>query len=41
MYLVVHFNPGAIQLFLHTSFLSLLFNILTKMPVASSSRDIS
>ncbi len=30
-------NPGATQLFLHSSFLSLPFNILTEMPVANSS----
>jgi len=37
--LVIHFNPGIIQLSLHTSFLSLLFNFLTEMPVASSSSN--
>ncbi len=37
IYLIIQFNPGATMLFLHTSFLSLLFNILTEIPVASSS----
>jgi hypothetical protein len=40
-HLVIHFNPGIIQLSLHTSFLSLLFNFLTEMPVASSSSSSS
>ncbi len=40
MHLVIYFNPGATQLFLHTFFFSLTFNILTKMPVASSSIDV-
>jgi hypothetical protein len=40
MHLIIHFNPGANQLFLHSFFLSLLFNILTDMPVASSSIDV-
>ncbi len=40
MHLIIHFNPGATQLFLQNFFLSLLFNILTEMPVASSSVDV-
>jgi hypothetical protein len=39
--LIIHFNPGVTQLFLHTSFLSLPFNILTEMPVARSNIDVS
>jgi hypothetical protein len=37
---IIHFNPGLTQLFLHTFFLALPFNILTEMPVASSSIDV-
>jgi hypothetical protein len=40
MYLTIHFNPGATWLFLHTFFLSLLFNILTEVPVATSTIDV-
>ncbi len=40
MHLIIHFNPGATQLFLCIFFLSLLFNILTEIPVASSSIDV-
>jgi hypothetical protein len=36
MQLINHINPGVTQLFLHTLFLSVLFNILTEMIVASS-----
>ncbi len=41
MHLIIHFDPGATQLFLHTPFLLLLFNILTEMPIASSSSIIT
>ncbi len=40
MHLIVHFNPGATWLFHPTFFLSLTFNILTEMPVGSSSIDV-
>jgi hypothetical protein len=40
MHLIIHFNPGEIQLFLHTSFFSLPFNIVTEMPAACSSKDV-
>ncbi len=40
MHLIIHFNPGATRLFLCTFSLSLLFNILTDMPVANSSIDV-
>ncbi len=36
MHLIIHFNPGAAQLFLCTFFLSLPFNTLTEMHVASN-----
>ncbi len=40
MHLIIHLNLGVTQLFLHTFFLSLSFNIITEKPVASSSTDI-
>jgi hypothetical protein len=40
MHLIIHFNPGETQLFLHTSFLSLPFNIVTEMAAACSSKDV-
>ncbi len=40
MHLIIHFNPGEIQLFLHTSFFSLPFNTVTEMPAACSSKDV-
>jgi hypothetical protein len=41
MQLINHVNPGVTQLFLYTLFLSVLFNILTEMIVASSTIDVS
>jgi hypothetical protein len=40
MYLIIHFNLGATWQSLHTFFLSLPFNILTEVPVASGSIDV-
>jgi hypothetical protein len=37
LHLILQFNLGATRLFLRTIFLSQQFNILTEMPVASSS----
>jgi hypothetical protein len=39
MHLIIHFNQGATWLFLHPSFLTVLFNILTEMPLASNNID--
>ncbi len=39
-YLTICFNAGVAWLFLHTSFLSLLFNILVEMAVATTSIDV-
>jgi hypothetical protein len=40
VHLIIHFDPVVTQLSLHTSLLSLPFNFLTEMPVASSSIDL-
>jgi hypothetical protein len=37
---LINFDAGVTWLFLHTSFLSLPFNILTEIPVAGSSMYI-
>ncbi len=40
MHLVIHFNPGATWLFLHTPFHPLPLNTCTEIPVVSCSIDV-
>jgi hypothetical protein len=37
MHFIIHFNLGVTQLFFHTFYLLLLFNIFIEVPIANSS----